>query len=206
MKKGVGQFETKHLKWDEFRRVLKCLEQDGDIQWKCLLALGVFFALRVSDLVEIKWSDIWKDGKPVKSFEVWEIKTRRKKTKPRVITLSQDAQDLIQELRDACNPYDYREYVYNSLSRADSISDVRWVNKNLKRIFVKYNVDYDGLVSSHLFRKTFGHQYAKIHNFSAESIIHLNQVFRHSSIRDTMVYLGINNTQIAGVYVDVCRL
>jgi len=201
MKIGLGQHVTSHLKWEEFRRVLDCLDKDGEIRWKCTIALGVFFTLRVSDLTAITWDQLWQDGQPVKTFEIWEKKTRNTKITPQKITLSQDAIGFIQELHDYSS---VQKYVFSP--HFNKPATERYINYNLKRIFEKYNVQYHGCVSSHLFRKTFGYRYAEIKDFSAESLIHLNRVYRHKTVAQTMTYLGINKMQIADVFREVCKL
>lgn len=78
--------------------------------------------------------------------------------------------------------------------------DRSWINVSLKRIFKKYNVEIEGNVSSHMFRKTLGNRVLKLNNYSNESIVLLMELFGHSSMAITKKYLGIREKEILGVY------
>jgi integrase len=205
MKKGIGKFETSHLKWDEFTRVISELRQDGDVKWMCTMALCTFFALRVSDLLTITWEQVRKNGLIVDEFEIYEIKTKNSKPKPRIIPLSEDGKKMLQMLWDKTNPNGVHEFVFNNGSLSKPTTH-EYINYNLRRIFTRYKLDYTGNISSHLFRKTFGYRYAEINDFSAESLVYLNRIFRHKTIAQTMVYLGLETRQIKQAYFDVCQL
>ena len=83
--------------------------------------------------------------------------------------------------------------------------DRSWVNVNLKKIFKKYNIEIEGNISSHLFRKTLGNRVLRLNNYSNESIVLLMELFGHSSISLTKRYLGIREREIMDVY-DSLRL
>jgi hypothetical protein len=71
---------------------------------------------------------------------------------------------------------------------------------NLKRIFKKYEIEVEGNISSHLFRKPFGNRFLKLNNYSGESVILLMDLFSHSSPAITRRYLGIREREILDVY------
>ena len=202
MKKGIGKYETKHLSWEELIRLRSCLEKDGYQEWKCMITLGVFFALRISDLLNLKWSTLRVDGEPVHSFEVYEIKTRNSKPKPRIITISEDGRKAIKELYLKTNPIGIKTFVFSP--HRDKAASEKYINDALKKFFEMYSVDYKGNISSHLFRKTFGYHYAEMNEFSMESLVFLMKVLRHTTLQQTMVYLGIEDRQISKVYMNAC--
>lgn len=201
MKKGLGKYTTAHLKWPEFTRLISEMQQDGDYFWRGTLILGVFFSLRVSDLLSLRWTDVLEKGEIKSQIRVFERKTKKSKPTPRVITISEDGKKALLQLR---KHYPHREYIISPHFRGQATS--HWLNKHLKRKFQQYSVDYDGNVSSHLFRKTFGYRYAEVHNFSHESILYLNKIFRHSTLEYTLRYLGLESRAVAQAYHEVCVL
>ena len=55
-------------------------------------------------------------------------------------------------------------------------------------------------ISSHTFRKTFGRYVYDLMGRTMEALILLSMIFKHSSPQVTMVYLGIRQEEIEGVY------
>ncbi len=83
--------------------------------------------------------------------------------------------------------------------------DQSYVNVKLKEIIKRYDIDIDGNVSSHLFRKTLGNRVLRLNNYSGESVILLMELFGHSSPAITKRYLGLREREIHSVY-DSLRL
>jgi integrase len=78
--------------------------------------------------------------------------------------------------------------------------DKSYVNVKLKELLKKYNIEVEGNVSSHLFRKTLGNRVLKLNNYSNEAVILLMELFNHSSPAITKKYLGIREKEIHSVY------
>jgi integrase len=191
-----NRLPTERLEWAEFQRLLRALDEDADIRWKGFLAMAVSFSLRINDLMKIEWKQVWNGG-PVDWFDVVEQKTK----KPRKITINDKLKPLIIELHEAINPYDLKKYVFSR--NGDKIETAKYMNNNLKRLFAKYNVQYQGGISSHLFRKTFGYRYCELKGFTWESITTLQKVFNHASPITTFIYLGIEQKVIDEVYNQI---
>lgn len=81
--------------------------------------------------------------------------------------------------------------------------DKSYVNVKLKEIVRKYEINVEGNISSHLFRKTLGIRVLKLNNYSNESVILLMELFNHSSPAITKKYLGIREKEIHDVYDSV---
>ena len=47
---------TSSLNWDDFRSLISKLERDGDYKYCLLIATGVFLGLRISDLLQLRFS------------------------------------------------------------------------------------------------------------------------------------------------------
>jgi integrase len=111
------------------------------------------------------------------------------------------------EFKINCYHFFWNLFVYSLfLNRYETKPiDRSWVNVNLKRIFKAYGIAVEGIVSSHMFRKTLGNIVLKLNNYSNESIVLLMELFGHSSVALTKRYLGIREREILDVY-DILHL
>ncbi|MFR9543598.1 MAG: tyrosine-type recombinase/integrase, partial [Rikenellaceae bacterium] len=76
------------------------------------------------------------------------------------------------------------------------------INRLLKQFKVKYRLQVKAF-STHTFRKTFGRYVYESNGKSAESLILLNSIFRHSSIDITKVYIGLRQAEIDKVFNSI---
>ena len=187
---------TSALDWDQFKSLLGKLERDQEYRYCLLIAVGVFTALRISDLLTLRYSQF-------ENSDILTI-TEKKTGKTRRIKINPDLQGLISRIKEKIDPKDSDEFIFLNRYKTKPI-DRSWVNCNLKRIFKKYEIEVEGNVSSHLFRKTLGNRVLKLNNYSNESIVLLMEVFQHSSMAVTKRYLGLREREIHDVY-DSLRL
>jgi integrase len=182
---------TSSLNWDDFRSLISKLERDGDYKYCLLIATGVFLGLRISDLLQLRFSQ----------FENSDILTiQEKKTgKTRRIKINTDLMAIINRVKTKMMPKDPDQFIFLNRYGSKPI-DRSWINVNLKRIFKKYRIEIEGNISSHLFRKTLGNRVLKLNNYSGESIILLMELFSHSSPAITKRYLGLREQEIHDVY------
>ena len=185
---------TSSLDWNDFRSLISKLERDCEYKYCLLFAIGVFSGLRISDLLQLRFSDF-------EDIEILTIK-ERKTGKTRRIKINPDLRTIINRIKEKMNPKDPNQFIF--LNRYGSKPlDRSWINVNLKRIFKKYGIEIEGNISSHMFRKTLGNRVMKMHNFSNESVILLMELFGHSSPAITKKYLGIREKEILDVYDSV---
>jgi integrase len=182
---------TSSMDWDDFKSLISKLERDGEYKYCLLIAIGVFSGLRISDLIKLKFSD----------FENTEILTvvEKKTKKTRKIKINPDLRNIIERIKGKMNIQNTDQYIFINRYGQKPI-DRSWVNVNLKRIFKKYNIEIEGNVSSHLFRKTLGNRVLKLNNYSNESIVLLMELFGHSSMAITKKYLGLREREVMNVY------
>jgi len=191
-------YRTSRLRWKQFTDLHTRLLEDQEYLLYSLVFLGVAFALRISDLLSIKWSDvIGEDGKPVKMLAVKESKTG----KIRKIKVSKEARDVLMLSYKHTNPTGFKEYLFSK--KFNEPLNISFVNRSLKRVFKKYKIRYSGNVSSHLFRKTFGYRVWEKKGKTIEALVFLQAVFGHADIETTKRYLGIEEEEILGVYDDL---
>lgn len=187
---------TTSLDWDQFRSLVAKLERDGNNKYCLLVAIGVFTGLRISDLLQLKFSD----------FENTDILTiQEKKTgKTRRIKINNDLKVLVSRLKEKMQPKDSNKLIFLNRYGTKTIG-TSWINVSLKQIFKKYDIHIEGNISSHMFRKTLGNRVLRLNNYSNESIIKLMELFNHSSPSITRRYLGLREQEILDVY-DSLRL
>lgn len=174
---------AEHLDEQELNRLLKYLYQNQLWTYYILVRLGVSTALRYSDLSSINWMDVLNRK---------EMVLREKKTgKVRVIPLPQELMDILQK-------------VYNKLERPDLNEAViplhiRTVNKQIKLYAAKACIR-GKRISTHTLRKTFGREVWKRNNYSEGSLVKLSQLFNHSSVGITRIYLDITREEVNDLY------
>lgn len=188
----VGQKTTTGaMKWDDFKSTIAKMERDEEYKFCLLISVGVFTGLRIGDLLKVRFNQIL-DSDVMTIVEQKTKKTRRIKINP-------DLKILVSRIKDKMNVTDTNQFIFINRFGTKPI-DQSYANVKLKKLFKKYNIEIDGNVSSHLFRKTLGNRVLKLNNYSNESIILLMDLFGHSSPAITKRYLGIREKEVMDVY------
>lgn len=187
---------TTSMDWDDFRSLISKLERDGEFKFCLLISIGCFTGLRISDLLQLRFSQ----------FESSEILTiQEKKTKKtRRIKINTDLRNIVARVKDKMGIIDSSQYIFLNRYGSKPI-DKSYVNVKLKEILKKYNINLESNPSSHMFRKTLGRRVLKLNNYSNESVILLMELFSHSSPAITRRYLGLREREILDIY-DSLRL
>ena len=187
---------TSSMNWDDFKSLIGKLERDGEYKFCLLITIGVFTGLRISDLLQLKFSQ----------FENSDILTvqEQKTKKVRRIKINPDLKEIVNRVKGRMVVTDTNQCIFVNKYGAKPI-DKSYVNVKLKEIFKRYDIDIEGNVSSHLFRKTLGNRVLRLNNYSGESVILLMELFGHSSPAITKRYLGLREKEIHDVY-DSLRL
>ncbi|MDO6813254.1 tyrosine-type recombinase/integrase [Tenacibaculum soleae] len=179
------------LEWDKMKTLVLKLERDGDFKFALLISCGCYLGLRISDLLQLKWSDLlYKEY-----CELIEKKTK----KERKVTINTELATIIERIYTELNP-SMEQYIFVNRFGKKPIS-VQHVNTKLKEIFKQYNIK--GQYSSHFMRKSLGRQVWTKNNYSEQALILLSQLFNHSSIQTTKIYLGIREQEISNLYLSL---
>jgi integrase len=187
---------TTSMEWDQFKSLISKLERDGQYKFCLLIVIGVFTGLRISDLLQLKFSQFTDTD----FLNITEKKTK----KERRIKINSDLKDIIERVKPKMNIVDDENFIFLNKYGTKPI-DKSYVNVKLKGLLHKYDIHLEGNVSSHMFRKTLGNRALKLNNYSNESIILLMELFNHSSPVTTKRYLGVRNSEIESIY-DSLRL
>lgn len=182
---------TTSMEWDQFKSLISKLERDREYKFCLLISIGVFTGLRISDLLQLKFSQF-------NGSEFLNINERKTK-KERRIKINSDLKDILERIKLKMDIKDDDQFIFVNKYGAKPI-DKSYVNVKLKEILHKYDIHLEGNVSSHMFRKTLGNRALKLNNYSNESIILLMELFNHSSPVTTKRYLGVRNSEIESIY------
>ncbi len=182
---------TTSMDWDTFKSLISKLERDGEYKFCLLITIGVFTGLRISDLLQLRFSQ----------FENADILTiqEQKTRKTRRIKINPDLKQIVERVKGRMMVADTNQYIFLNKFGTKPI-DQSYVNVKLKDILKRYDIVLEGNASSHLFRKTLGNRVLRLNNYSNESVILLMELFGHSSPSITKRYLGLREQEILDVY------
>ena len=138
--------KSDYLPMDEYKRLLDCLHKDKKFLWELYARLSYCTALRASDVLTIKWSDILQ--------RAYMLKTEKKTGKTRKIPFNLQVQNRIEELYILLKKPDEKEYIFKSSVTGEPLT-IQYVNRTIKTWKKKYDIQI-GNFSTHTFRKTFG--------------------------------------------------
>lgn len=180
-----------YIEWDKAVNLVHRLFNDGEYRMSLLVGCGIFFGLRISDILQLTWEMLLSD----KSFELIEKKTK----KHREIRINSNFQKHVQKCYDALSIIDRSERCF--ISRKKSVYSTQRINVLLKEIKAKYSLKSVKRISSHSLRKTFGrHIYEKAEGNGEMALVRLSELFNHSNIMVTKRYLGLRKEEIMSCY------
>ena len=191
----VGQkTKSDYIEWNLLQSLTQKLERDGDYKFTVLITIGMYTGLRISDILSLHWKDILDKD--------WVEITERKTGKQRKISLNPNLKDTLQRLTTKIHPDPNQPIFLND--RGTKTISRQWVNEKLKRLVKRYEVVKDSTkIKSHSIRKSFGRRVWENSERSEKGLIMLNEIFNHSSIRTTKIYLGIREKEISDVYQNL---
>lgn len=197
-KESLNKRTSDRLTYDEYKRLLSCLDNDKKYFWETYAVLQFCTGLRVSDVLTLKWANVLGKG-----FYIKEIKTGKVRFIPIV---DPTAQAKIKELYEKMGRPNKDSLIMatNKTSNNGKAISEQYINRVLKKWKSEYNLDIDNF-SSHTFRKTFGrHFYESVdESHRQDALIMLSEVFRHSNTKVTRQYLGIQQDEINSVFSHI---
>lgn len=179
-----------YMAWEEMINLLYKLTRDGNYKMSLLIAVGCFWGLRISDILNLKWCDIL--DKDV--FTLVEKKTKKKRT----IKINLQLKQHIQICHQYIQPQRIDEPIL--ISQKGHVFSVQRINVILKELKVKYRINIKNF-SCHSLRKTFGRQIFEQSGDNSEmALVKLMELFNHSSIMITKRYLGLRQEELLQAY------
>jgi integrase len=165
----------------------------GELRNHALVVMGVYTALRISDLLRLRWTDVYdfERGRVRESIEIVEKKTRKSKR----VALNGKAADALTayisqkgEIRPDGAVFESRK-TGGAIGRIQAYRIIRTAAEALKL----------GRVSCHSLRKTFGYHAWK----SGVSPAVIMEIYNHSNFAVTRRYLGVTQDDKDAVYLGL---
>lgn len=191
-KKG-SHIKSDYIPWNDMLSVVRKLFKDGKYRISLLIGSGAFLGLRISDLRILTWNQLLnEEGR----FTITEKKTK----KTRTLKVNQEFKEHVKACYEAlgCPPMDEACF----LSRKHTIYSTQRINIILKDVKQQYKLKVDN-ISSHSLRKCFGrrvYELAAAKDNGETALIKLSEIFNHSSVAITKIYLGLRTEELEECY------
>ena len=180
-----------YIEWNTAVNLVHRLYKDKDYKMSLLIGCGIFFGLRISDILQLSWDMLLDDS----SFELIEKKTQKR----REVRINKGFQKHIWDCYNALLITNKSEKCFKS--REHRVYSIQRINMLLKDIKKKYGIKSVKNFSTHSLRKTFGrHVYERADSNGEMALVMLSELFNHSNIAITKRYLGLRKEEIMGCY------
>lgn len=181
-----------YITWDTATNLVRKLYRNGDYRMSLLVGCGIFFGLRVSDLLSLSWSQILGGDE----FVLYEKKTDKR----RVIRINGGFKAHIADCYKALEIKDINEPCF--LNRYGDVISLQMINRNFKAIKVKYQVKINNF-STHSLRKTWARKVYENENAAGRgdmALLKLSEIMNHSCPSITRRYIGLRQQELGEVY------
>src|ERR1035437_318619 len=179
-----------YLEWNQAMNLIRNLYNEENYKMSLLISFGAFWGLRISDILRLKWSQVYN----LDEFALVEKKTG----KIREIKINSQLKRHIAECYQNLIPCTLDEFIFTS--QKGTVFSIQRINVILKEMKIRYNLKIKNF-SSHSLRKCFGREIFNRSGENAElAIVKLSQLFNHSSTSITRRYLGISQKELLETY------
>ena len=170
------------------------LKDEPNMRNYVLICLGVNSALRISDLLELKWKDVYnfKDENFKKHLITYEKKTGKETW----IAINENARNGLQEYMKFLKKISGEDYIFKGKNNGRHLSRSQ-AFRIIKHAAGELNLENG--ISCHSMRKTFGYYAWKCGTPPAV----LMDIYNHSSYEITKRYLGIKQDDKDSVFLNV---
>lgn len=183
-------------KIDEIHKLRNFFYDKGEIRNYVLVTLGINTALRISDLLCLKWLDVWNFKQA--RFRTHIVITEQKTGKTANIFLNCQSLDSLNKLKETLhNNIAPQEFIFKS-----RIGENNHIGRNRAYVIIKeacQSLGYEENLSCHSLRKTFGYHAWK-QGISPTIIM---SIYNHSSMEVTKRYLSIAQDDKDEVYKNI---
>jgi len=176
----------------QVRQLAEYYLNQGQLRNHVLVVLGVYTALRISDLLRLRWDDVYDfENRRIRtSITITEGKTKKSKT----FALNKDAVRALtlfamQTARQGVFLIENQQ-TKKAISRIQAYRLIRAASEHLR---------FQCRVSCHSLRKTFGYHAWK----SGVSPAVIMEIYNHSSLAVTRRYLGVTQDDKNAVYTGL---
>ena len=171
-----------------------------------LFIVGINFGLRVSDLLQLRFSNLIDDKCCFKTtFPILEKKTKntRKVRRNRYITINDAVIDAVTLYLEHTEGVKLSDYMFRGESNRCGHENKPMHRNSVDRILKEVG-DELGLgihMSTHTLRKCFAYHQMVMSNNDPRKLLLLQKMFGHSTAAQTLDYIGITSEEIADAYL-----
>lgn len=188
-----GVRTSDYMPIEEYKRLLKCLDDDKKYFWETYVLLQFSTGLRISDVRKLTWAEMLRS-----KFNISETKTGKVRE---IFIADPEVEDLLFELYKKMGEPDLNEVILSTNNTCNKGKNTavssQYINRTIKKWKTEYHIDIENF-STHTFRKTFGRRVYDAYEDGdkMQALILLSEIFHHSSINVTKRYLGIRKDEI----------
>lgn len=159
-----------------------------------LIVLGLNSALRISDLLSLRWNDLYQNDCYVEHIDIIEQKTGKENT----LFLNCSSKEALEFYRQSLRHFDIENYIFTGQK-----SPQEKLSRYQAFRIIRHAAERSGLESQHIschsLRKTFGYHAWK----GGIPPALLMSIYNHSSYEITKRYLGIDQFERDKVYMKL---
>lgn len=182
-------------KLEDIKKLENYFREKGDWRNYALIVIGLNTALRISDILELKWSDVYNfNNLKYKDHIILREKKTEKETQ---IYLNCRSIEALDSFKQTITEWEPQLYIFKS-----RISENQPINRYQAYKIINHagkEIGLDYTISCHSLRKTFGYQAWQ----QGISPALLMDIYNHSSMDITKRYLSINQDDKDDVFLRV---
>ena len=154
-----------------------------------LFIMGINIGLRISDLLSLKISDVWADGKCHSAIEITEQKTK----KHRKIAINGAVEFSINKYLNSLKSFNENDWLFSSRKHNQALTK-QSAHRLINQIMADCNIN--GHWGTHTLRKTFAYQLYMNNSENPLILPYLMKLLNHSSQSMTLRYIGIEQQEL----------
>lgn len=192
---------------DDIDRISKYLLANQRYRDNMLFIVGINFGLRVSDLLQLRFSQLIDDNFTFRTtFPILEKKTKntRKVRRNRYISINNAVMDAVTIYlqHTECKLDDF---MFRSESNRGSNQNKPMSRMSVDRILKEIGdtLQLENKMATHSMRKTFAYHQMVMSNNDPRKLLLLQKMFGHSSAAQTLDYIGITGEEIEEAYMKL---
>lgn len=182
-------------KKEDIVKLKKYFLLQGNIRDYAMVSVALNTSLRISDLLQLKWGDVYDFKHNI--FKDYIDIIEKKTGKRNRIIINEEVERTLTLLKDSFENITAESYLYRS-----RIGENRPIVRSTAYKIIKkavYDLNLEGVISCHSLRKTFGYQAWKMGTPPAL----LMSIYNHSSMEITKRYLSIDQDDKDAVFLEM---